>query len=176
MEVEREILTHYAVTDEGERLIARARLEGERTRELLRRFLPPAPADVLDIGGADGAYALPLARNGYRVHLIDPVARHVEAARANSEAQTDAPLAGVALGDARDLSGIADASVDAVLMLGPLYHLVEAADRSACPGRGATGAAAGRTFDGRRHLPVRLEHRRLGSRTSSRRAVRDDGP
>jgi 2-polyprenyl-3-methyl-5-hydroxy-6-metoxy-1,4-benzoquinol methylase len=46
-------------------------LEAARTRQLLRRFLPPAPADVLDIGGAEGAYALPLARDGYRVHLID---------------------------------------------------------------------------------------------------------
>lgn len=128
--MERDILTHYAITDEGDRLFPRARLEGERTRELLRRFLPPPPAKVLDIGGAEGAYALPLARNGYRVHLIDPVARHVEAARANSEAQADAPLAGVALGDARELAGIPDAGADAVLLFGPLYHLVDAADRA----------------------------------------------
>ncbi len=51
--MERDILTHYAITDEGDRLFTRARLEGERTRELLRRFLPPPPAKVLDIGGAE---------------------------------------------------------------------------------------------------------------------------
>jgi len=32
-----------------------------RTRELLGRYLPPPPAAILDIGGPEGAYALPLA-------------------------------------------------------------------------------------------------------------------
>ncbi|MDV3125650.1 methyltransferase domain-containing protein [Mycobacterium sp. 21AC1] len=95
----------------------------------MKRYLPSAPAEVLDVGGAEGAYALPLARQGYRVHLVDPVPRHVEAAQRASAAQGDAPLAGVQLGDARDLSHIADDSVDAVLMLGPLYHLTDVVDR-----------------------------------------------
>jgi SAM-dependent methyltransferase len=105
------------------------RLEFVRTRELLARFLPAAPATVLDVGGAAGAYALPLAAEGYEVHLLDPVALHVEQARAASEGQPDAPLASVAVGDARELP-FADESADAVLMLGPLYHLTEAADRA----------------------------------------------
>lgn len=130
MDVEPDMLAHYEITDEADRLTTRARLEGERTRELLHRFLPKAPAYVLDVGGAEGAYALPLARNGYRVHLIDPVPRHVAAAKANSEAQPDAPLAHAQIGDARDLSTVADHSVDAVLLFGPLYHLVDAADRA----------------------------------------------
>ncbi|HEX2212536.1 MAG TPA: class I SAM-dependent methyltransferase, partial [Mycobacterium sp.] len=108
MDVEPDMLAHYEITDEADRLTTRARLEGERTRDLLHRFLPKAPAYVLDIGGAEGVYALPLARNGYRVHLIDPVPRHVAAAKANSDAQHDAPLAHAEVGDARDLSKIAD--------------------------------------------------------------------
>ncbi|MDP9363603.1 MAG: class I SAM-dependent methyltransferase [Chloroflexota bacterium] len=48
-----------------------------RTRELLRRYLPPAPADVLDVGGGAGVYAAWLAAAGYHVHLIDPVPLHV---------------------------------------------------------------------------------------------------
>ena len=48
-------------------------LELARTQELLRRFLPPPPADLLDVGGGPGVYAAWLAHAGYRVHLVDPV-------------------------------------------------------------------------------------------------------
>jgi ubiquinone/menaquinone biosynthesis C-methylase UbiE len=83
---------------------------------------------VLDVGGGAGAYALPLAREGYWVYLIDPVPLHVEQATAGSLGQPDAPLAGTEVGDARSLSQM-DASADAVLLLGPLYHLTARDDR-----------------------------------------------
>jgi SAM-dependent methyltransferase len=123
------IAAHYRHDPERDRLETWARLEAIRTRELLSRFLPPPPAVVLDVGGARGAYALRLAREGYGVHLIDPWAPHVEAAALASDTQPDAPLASVALGDARELP-FADASVDAVLLLGPLYHLPATDDRA----------------------------------------------
>ncbi len=123
------IAAHYRHDPERDRLETWARLEGIRTRELLSRFLPAPPAVVLDIGGARGAYALPLARKGYEVHLIDPYMPHVEAAMAASAAQPAAPLASVAVGDARELP-FADASADAVLLFGPLYHLPAADDRA----------------------------------------------
>lgn len=124
-----EILTHYEAVDEAGRLRAGiGRLEAERTRELIRRFLPPPPSVVMDIGGAAGAYALWLAREGHEVHLLDPVAKHVEQARLASDAQPDRPLARLEVGDARRLRQ-EDGSVDAVLLLGPLYHLVERRDR-----------------------------------------------
>jgi SAM-dependent methyltransferase len=125
---EREIAAYYERGDEAGRLGDWGRLEFLRTRELLSRFLPSPPATVLDVGGAAGAYALPLAGEGYDVHLLDPVALHVEQARAASAAQA-APLASTAVGDARELP-FADASVDVVLMLGPLYHLTDATDRA----------------------------------------------
>lgn len=103
------------------------RLEAIRTTELLDRWLPPAPAVVLDVGGAAGRYAVPLAERGYDVHLVDPVPLHVAQA-AEASAAAVRPLASVTLGDARALP-FPDASADAVLLLGPLYHLTEAADR-----------------------------------------------
>lgn len=127
-ELHPDIQAHYATGPERDRLLTWGRLEGVRTRELLHRFLPRAPAIVLDIGGAEGAYALPLARSGYAVHLLDPWPPHVEAARASSTAQPGAPLASAAVGDAGDLP-YEDASADAVLLLGPLYHLITRADR-----------------------------------------------
>ncbi len=83
---------------------------------------------MLDVGGGAGAYALPLAREGYWVYLIDPVPLHVEQATAGSLGQPEAPLAGAEVGDARSLSKM-DASADAVLLLGPLYHLTARDDR-----------------------------------------------
>lgn len=117
--------------DERDRLASGVgELERVRTQELLTRHLPAAPATVLDVGGAAGVYALWLARLGYQVHLVDPVARHVEQARAASEAQPSHPIASCSVGDARSLS-FTSSSADAVLLLGPLYHLTSRADRVA---------------------------------------------
>ena len=95
-------------------------LEFERTKELIGRHLPGGGLQVLDVGGGAGVYATWLAGLGHTVRLIDPVALHVEQA---AEAGVDAQL-----GDARDLDQ-PDASADVVLLLGPLYHLLDAADR-----------------------------------------------
>jgi ubiquinone/menaquinone biosynthesis C-methylase UbiE len=129
-ELDAEILAHYEEGVERERLLrgGAGSLEYLRTRELLARYLPPAPATVLDVGGGAGAYALPLAKEGYSVHLIDPVPLHVEQAREASALQGDAPLASARVGDARRLMWDDDC-VDAVLLLGPLYHLTSRDDR-----------------------------------------------
>jgi ubiquinone/menaquinone biosynthesis C-methylase UbiE len=129
-EVDAEILAHYEEGVERERLLrgGAGRLEYLRTRELLARYLPLPPATVLDVGGGAGAYALPLAREGYSVHLMDPVPLHVDQAREASASQRDAPLASAVVGDARRLVWDDD-SVEAVLLLGPLYHLTSRDDR-----------------------------------------------
>ncbi len=129
-ELDAEILSYYGRGFEQGRLLGGAQgcLEYLRTRELLSRHLPPAPATVLDVGGGAGAYALPLASEGYSVRLIDPLPLHVQQAAAGSAAQPEAPLAGEEVGDARSLSQ-AEASADAVLLLGPLYHLTLREDR-----------------------------------------------
>lgn len=128
MELSQDVLDHYAQGREQDRLARGAgRLEELRTRELLARWLPPAPAVVLDVGGAAGRYALPLAAAGYEVHLVDPVPLHVRQAQDASRVASQ-PLASVQIGDARRLA-FADGSADAVLLLGPLYHLGEQEER-----------------------------------------------
>ena len=88
------ILAYYQEGVERERLLrgGAGRLEYLRTRELLARYLPLAPATVLDVGGGAGVYALSLAREGYQVHLIDPVPLHVEQARGLGLATGGSPL------------------------------------------------------------------------------------
>jgi SAM-dependent methyltransferase len=118
-----EILSHYGEGVEQPRLLAgTSRLEFTRTQLILQRFLPRPPARILDVGGGPGAYAHWLTHQGYTVHLVDAVPLHVEQARAAANGYT------VELGDARSLHE-PDASADAVLLLGPLYHLTERADR-----------------------------------------------
>jgi hypothetical protein len=102
-------------------------LEFLRTQELLARHLPPPPARVLDVGGAAGIHALPLAARGYDVDLLDPVELHVHQAREASGA-AGAPLRSAEVGDARALTA-GDGAYEAVLELGPLYHLVEREER-----------------------------------------------
>lgn len=116
------VMRFYSQTvDEGRRLhrSADGRLELARTKELLCRFLPPAPARVLDVGGGTGVHAEWLVKEGYEVSLVDPVPRHVEQASA---------ICSAAVGDARALSAVDD-DYDVVQIFGPLYHLPDATDR-----------------------------------------------
>ena len=124
-----DIARHYASGYEESRLnIASGKLDRERSRELLKRFLPPAPATILDVGGGPGGHACWLAAEGHEVHLIDITPLHVEMAQAASRRQPEAPLASATVGDACSLSGKAG-SVDAVVLFGPLYHLTDREDR-----------------------------------------------
>jgi SAM-dependent methyltransferase len=118
---------YYELGNEAERLAdsAQGRLEFDRTREIVLRSLPAPPATLADIGGGPGRYALWLADLGYRVIHRDLMPLHVS--QVTAAAGPDSSIeSGVA--DARELD-LPDASVDAVLLLGPLYHLEREPDR-----------------------------------------------
>jgi len=126
--ISEEIEGHYLHTREWERLsTGLGELERLRTQAILARYLPPAPATIFDVGGAAGVYAFPLAQQGYQVHLIDPVELNLEQARSHAAA-SGITLASITMGDARQIN-IPSGSADAILLLGPLYHLVEQSDR-----------------------------------------------
>jgi len=126
-----EFIQHYQQADEDSRLqTGWFHLEFERTKELILRNLAPLPGVLLDVGGGSGPYSAWLASLGYEVHLTDPVHKHVEQALQRSTRQ-QRPMASGRVGDARKLEQN-DSSVDAVLLLGPLYHLTEIEDRATC--------------------------------------------
>lgn len=126
-----EMLAHYQSGHEARRLSRGAgQLERARTEELVKRYLPPPPAVIFDVGGGAGSYACWLAREGYEVHLVDAMPLHVKQAREASSEQPGYALASIEVGDARRLER-AESSVDAALLLGPLYHLTERSDRIA---------------------------------------------
>lgn len=121
----------YEKYDEANRLASGVfQLEYARTLEILQRHLPPPPAVVLDVGGGPGVYSCWLAQQGYEAHLLDPVPSHLEQARQRAAQQPHAPVAGFALGEARQLD-FADHRFDAVLLMGPLYHLLGREERVA---------------------------------------------
>ena len=126
--IPKEIEEHYLQNKESERLSGeRGELERLRTQAILARNLPWAPAAIFDVGGGAGIHAFPLAKQAYQVHLIDPVELHLEQARSYA-ATSGVTLASITRGDARHLD-IPSGRADAVLLLGPLYHLVERSDR-----------------------------------------------
>jgi SAM-dependent methyltransferase len=126
----RSIEQYYSEFPEDDRLKSGiGQLEFERTKTIVRRYLPPPLAIIADVGGGTGPYSFWLASLGHEVHLIDQSARLVELCKARM--QGNLSLAGprtVELGDARSL-WLDDASCDAVLMFGPLYHLTERDER-----------------------------------------------
>lgn len=125
MELNPAIRVYYERGEEAARLdggMASGPLEFERTQELIRRFIPGGALDIVDVGGGPGLYASWLADLGHRVHVVDPIALHVQQAAGAHERVT------AETGDARRLSR-GDESADVVLLLGPLYHLPQRRER-----------------------------------------------
>ncbi|MYD50526.1 MAG: class I SAM-dependent methyltransferase [Dehalococcoidia bacterium] len=104
-------------------------IEFEVTCQVLTTYLPPQ-ARVLDIGGGPGRYAIWLAKRGHRVSLADLCPEQLSIARTKiGQAGVEAMVEEIAVADARDLSRWPDNSFDAVLSLGPFYHLLNSNDR-----------------------------------------------
>jgi mycothiol synthase len=126
---QREIVGYYSRTgcEEGRLDTGVGRLEYVRSKEIIQRYLSPAPQVIVDVGGATGAYSLWLSERGHVVHLVDLVPRHVERAREKA-GMRGVDLESVGVGDVRSLP-YADGWADVVLLMGPLYHLVDRDER-----------------------------------------------
>lgn len=102
------------------------------TTAALDRHLRPA-SDILDVGGGPGRYAIRLAEQGHRVTLADLSPELLAIAR-DRIAAAGVTLVDVVEADACDLSRWEASSFDAVLCLGPLYHLISQREREAAVG------------------------------------------
>lgn len=89
--------------------------------------LPPA-SRILDIGSGPGVHALALARAGHSVALADISAASLDSARARfHQAGLEGQLLSTQCAPAQHLAP-PEGQFDAVLLFGPLYHLLDDAD------------------------------------------------
>jgi len=108
--------------------LAEHQLEYDLTWRYLQQYLPPH-GSILEVGAATGRYTLELAKRGYTLTAVDLSAALIEECR---KSLADAGLerqVRLVVADARDLGAVAEKGFDAVLLMGPLYHLVVEADR-----------------------------------------------
>src|SRR5690349_7583339 len=98
------------------------------TMNFLLKHLPKN-CSVLDCCAAGGAYAFPLAKEGYKVTAGDLVQKHVDFLNTENK---DSLLEFVYQGDVLNMSQFSDGTFDSVLCMGALYHLMERKDREKC--------------------------------------------
>lgn len=103
-------------------------IEFERTKEILLENLPAPPAVIYDIGGAYGEYAWWLASLGYEVHLFDLSATNIKLSKTLANEYPECSLAASEVCDARSIPRNAH-SADAILLMGPLYHITDDTER-----------------------------------------------
>jgi 2-polyprenyl-3-methyl-5-hydroxy-6-metoxy-1,4-benzoquinol methylase len=101
------------------------------TLRYLRRYVPDGAA-VADIGVGVGHYSEALARRRCTLHLVDVSQKLLDAAMVRlTERGLAGQIASATHASATDLGFLPRGSVDAVLLLGPLYHLTEREERRA---------------------------------------------
>ena len=116
----------YENYDEEGRLLTRAgSVEFATTMHFIERYLRPGMR-VLEVGAATGRYSHTLARRGYRVDAVELVEHNIAVFRSLTTPEENVTIR---RGDARDLSAFEDETFDLTLVLGPMYHLFEEADR-----------------------------------------------
>jgi len=103
-------------------------LEYDLTWRYLNQYLP-SHGTILEVGAATGRYTLELARRGYALTALDLSEVLLEKCR---KSITDERLDGqvqFVVADVRSLGEITKERFDAVLLMGPLYHLIVETDR-----------------------------------------------
>jgi SAM-dependent methyltransferase len=103
------------------------RIEFDRTKEIISRYLPKSKTTIYDVGGGVGIYSRWLAELGHEVHLLELSPNAVKYAE-NINSSIDYPIYSLEAGDARKINR-PDASADIVLLMGPMYHLTNIEDR-----------------------------------------------
>jgi len=112
--------------DEWSRL-DRHRIEFEITKMYLDEYITGTGLKILDVGGGPGRYSFYMAGKGHSVTLLDLSGHNIEVAKEKA-AEFGISLADYIKGDALELD-MREKKYDAVLLMGPLYHLIREDDR-----------------------------------------------
>ena len=96
------------------------------TCRMLNRYIKPGDK-VFDIGGGPGRYSFYFAEKGCDVTLFDLSPENIKFANEKS-VELNFPVKTIC-GDARTADKLVSGQFDHVLLMGPMYHLLEEADR-----------------------------------------------
>ena len=121
---------YNAAWDAEANRLERHQLEADITWRYLNLYLPPR-GRLLEIGFGTGYYTFPLAKRGYQITAIDLADEYVTRCKMKSEKLGLSDQIDFRTGDARKLDGISRGEFEAVLLMGPLYHLLLETDRTA---------------------------------------------
>ena len=108
--------------------LTRHQLERDITWRYLEEYLP-SQGSILEIGAATGRYTVELAKRGYAVTAVDFSAKLLERCRIRVADEGLTNKVRLVVADARNLAEVPTEAFGAVLLMGPLYHLVEQKDR-----------------------------------------------
>lgn len=114
---------YYNKFNEEKRLNSRhGQVEFQVSMKYIHKYLKPGDR-ILDVGAATGRYSIPLFEEGYDVTAVEPVQHNLGRLKAKK------PELPAFKGDARKLKRFKDESFDLVLLFGPMYHLIDDADK-----------------------------------------------
>ena len=100
--------------------------EFERIKELIEIHISNPKSTIIDVGGGTGKYSEWLSNKGHKVHLIEPVLKHIRLAEKRAKKLKNS--FSVEIGEAKNLPYKNDIA-DLVILHGPLYHLQKKEDR-----------------------------------------------
>jgi SAM-dependent methyltransferase len=122
-------LVTYGFDYEATRLERNSIVEYAITARYLDRYIADSTV-VADVGVGVGHYSERLARRGCHLHLVDVSQRLLDATVSRlREAGLADQIASVHFASATEMSALSDGGCDAVVLLGPLYHLGDAGER-----------------------------------------------
>jgi S-adenosylmethionine-dependent methyltransferase len=114
--------------DSEDTRLERHQLERDLTRRYFANYLTPS-GKLLEIGAATGGHTVWLAEHGWQVVAVDLSEVQLARLQQRLECAGLSDRVDCRQGDARSLQTVPENDFDAVLMMGPLYHLVQEADR-----------------------------------------------
>lgn len=125
----KQVISYYESGIERTRLLNGAsQIEYLRTKEIISAHLSAGKKIIADIGGGTGIYSFWLNELGHEVHFLDLTPGNVADAKKYNDSLAE-KLASINVGNACALP-YADNTFDVVLLLGPMYHLIDAGDRN----------------------------------------------
>lgn len=103
------------------------RIEFFSTLYMIKKYFPKEGL-IFDIGSGPGRYSLELIKRGYKVSLMDISQNSITLAKNNIE-ENGFKAENYICGDARHLEYETDNKYEAILLLGPMYHIQDIRER-----------------------------------------------